>query len=222
MFAKLWICGSGWKRHRVRAATPPPALRGRDWWSIGRDCCGAPHYYSWLQGVTSSHKLMPTIEQGPFPQLLCCFHCEFETSMVPSAYPLVVPPAVLDNLQQNRYIYINNIFLVITCDNHFAVSNLHQRYLSHLTHAAPARRGTAKYLGSISSGGWPWISWISWDQTWLVGGLNLPSWKIWLRQLGRMTSHIRHGKKMFETTNQVEFNATSMETWPFGECLAGF
>ena len=140
MFAKLWICGSGWKRHRVRAATPPPALRGRDWWSIGRDCCGAPHYYSWLQGVTSSHKLMPTIEQGPFPQLLCCFHCEFETSMVPSAYPLVVPPAVLNNLQQNRYIYIyiyNNIFLVITCDNHYAVSNLHQRYLSHLTHAAP-------------------------------------------------------------------------------------
>ena len=105
----LQSCGSVDQAENAIGCEPPLLplhFAAEDWWSIGRDCCGAPHYYSWLQGVTSSHKLMPTIEQGPFPQLLCCFHCEFETSMVPSAYPLVVPPAVLNNLQQNRYIYI--------------------------------------------------------------------------------------------------------------------
>ena len=38
---------------------------------------------------------------------------------------------------------------------------------------------------------------------WLVGGGNLPLWKIWLRQLGWWHSQYMWKYKMFQTTNQM-------------------
>ena len=36
----------------------------------------------------------------------------------------------------------------------------------------------------------------------LVGGMFLPLWKIWVRQLGGWNSQYMENKKMFQTTNQ--------------------